>query len=104
MRSRSESAHIARRYDALRAKLPCVPRPDRFVISRGIAALPPEEVADIVERVRTYDEFSEDNDPWGEHDFGAFDHGGKEVFWKAFSHGGHGGIRFVLCVMYASEY
>jgi len=33
--------------------------------------------------VTQFEDFSEDNDPYGEHDFGAFDHpeAGK-VFWK----------------------
>ena len=29
-----------------------------------------------------FDAFTEDNDPHGEHDFGAFDHAGHRIFWK----------------------
>jgi len=49
----------------------------------GIAALPPLAQADIIAQVRGFDTFTEDNDPYGEHDFGALDHpiAGK-VFWK----------------------
>jgi len=36
----------------------------------------------IVERVRTFDDFSDDNDPYGEHDFGAFEQDGDKIFWK----------------------
>jgi hypothetical protein len=25
---------------------------------------------------------TDDNDPHGEHDFGAFDHAGERIFWK----------------------
>lgn len=52
-------------------------------LTRGIADLPPEAQAEIVMTVRSFDSFTEDNDPYGEHDFGAFDHpvAGK-VFWK----------------------
>lgn len=32
--------------------------------------------------VRAFSDFSEDNDPYGEHDFGSFDLGGEKVFWK----------------------
>ncbi|EBA12659.1 DUF3768 domain-containing protein [Roseobacter sp. CCS2] len=32
--------------------------------------------------VRTFSDFSEDNDPWGEHDFGAVEIDGQKVFWK----------------------
>lgn len=35
-----------------------------------------------VAAVQTFDAFGEDNDPWGEHDFGAVDVQGKKVFWK----------------------
>lgn len=54
----------------------------RLVVSRGIAALAVEEQAAILERVRTFDEFTSQNDPYGEHDFGAFEHAGHSVFWK----------------------
>ncbi len=29
-----------------------------------------------------FDSFTEDNDPHGEHDFGAFEHAGQRIFWK----------------------
>jgi len=29
-----------------------------------------------------YDDFSEDNDPYGEHDFGSFKIEGHKLFWK----------------------
>lgn len=32
--------------------------------------------------VSKYDDFSQDNDPYGEHDFGAFDFEGEKCFWK----------------------
>lgn len=54
----------------------------RVVISQGIAALAAEEQAAILERVRTFDEFTSQNDPYGEHDFGSFEHAGHSVFWK----------------------
>lgn len=30
----------------------------------------------------SFDTFTEDTDPHGEHDFGAFEHNGKKLFWK----------------------
>jgi len=49
----------------------------------GIDVLGLETVLDIWARVKAYNEFNESNDPYGEHDFGSFDHphAGK-VFWK----------------------
>jgi Protein of unknown function (DUF3768) len=38
--------------------------------------------AAILSKVMEHDEFTDDNDPHGEHDFGAFDHAGKLIFWK----------------------
>ena len=39
-------------------------------------------VGAVVELVRLYDCFNEDNDPYGEHDFGAFVFRGRHFFWK----------------------
>jgi hypothetical protein len=33
-------------------------------------------------RVATFDDFMPENDPYGEHDFGAFDLAGRRFFWK----------------------
>ena len=55
----------------------------QIVMTAGIAALPPEVQEDIVTKVRTFNDFSEDNDPYGERDFGAFDQSGAgKIFWK----------------------
>lgn len=36
----------------------------------------------ILERVRTYTAFTEDNDPHGEHDWGSLMIGAERIFWK----------------------
>ena len=54
----------------------------KLVQTRGICDLPERDQSAIREKVETFDDFSEDNDPYGEHDFGAFDHQGKKIFWK----------------------
>ena len=51
-------------------------------VTRGISALPETDQALILSRVCSFDEFTADNDPYGEHDFGAFDHNGIQIFWK----------------------
>jgi len=33
-------------------------------------------------RVFAYSDFTPDNDPYGEHDFGSVEHAGKTIFWK----------------------
>jgi hypothetical protein len=54
----------------------------RLVITQGIAALPQEDQSAIRQKVERFDAFSRGNDPYGEHDFGAFDHKGEKIFWK----------------------
>jgi Protein of unknown function (DUF3768) len=51
-------------------------------LTRGIAALSDSAQQSIVARVRTFDAFTPDNDPYGEHDFGSFDIDGTTIFWK----------------------
>ena len=51
-------------------------------ITAGIAALPVDDQAAILDRVRTFDAFTPDNDPYGEHDFGSFEYAGKTILWK----------------------
>ena len=55
----------------------------RVFQTAGINALPWQVQSKIRERVETFDQFTPDNDPHGEHDFGAFgvEDVGK-VFWK----------------------
>ena len=54
----------------------------QILITTGIQALGHERLARILERIAAFDAFSSDNDPYGEHDFGAFADGGETVFWK----------------------
>ena len=54
----------------------------RVVITRGITDLDDDAVHQILGRARSYDHFTQDNDPYGEHDFGSFYWGEVQVFWK----------------------
>lgn len=54
----------------------------RIFVTAGISALPPEDQAVILGRVRSFSEFTPDNDPWGEHDCGGFEHAGYDILWK----------------------
>jgi hypothetical protein len=64
--------------DELRRNLPNC----HAVMTTGIAALGPEAVARIVKTISVYDEFCYANDPYGEHDFGAFEADGAVIFFK----------------------
>jgi hypothetical protein len=52
------------------------------LVTAGIASLSPHDQAAIIGKVRAFDQFTEDNDPHGQHDFGAFEHAGQRIFWK----------------------
>jgi hypothetical protein len=56
----------------------------RLVQTAGISALPPQAQSAIREKLERFSDFSPDNDPHGERDFGAFNiHGVPEkIFWK----------------------
>ncbi len=52
------------------------------VMTSGVEALGVAAIRRLVVRVRNFDTFTPDNDPHGEHDFGAFIHEGQQFFWK----------------------
>ena len=54
----------------------------KIVMTAAVAALPEDKLALVLHRVQTFDEFSKDNDPYGEHDFGSFVLGGEKFFFK----------------------
>ena len=73
-----QAAEIAKRNDALRR--------DRLggheVMTAAVAALPPDVHNGAVLAMRRFNAFSPENDPYGEHDFGAFDHAGERFLFK----------------------
>lgn len=54
----------------------------KAVMTPGIAALGEDAVQRLLQTIAVYDDFCIANDPHGEHDFGAFDFDGVEVFFK----------------------
>ncbi|OPY69946.1 MAG: hypothetical protein A4E57_00824 [Syntrophorhabdaceae bacterium PtaU1.Bin034] len=103
-RTSGELSETAQRYDRLRKNIPLIQKPNALVLTSGILGAFPKEVAVILWMVRKFDTFNEDNDPWHEHDFGAFEYKGENIFWKIDDHGGYEGYELVLTVMLASEY
>ena len=63
-----------------RARLTCTGC--RVIISLGVAQLGDLGVHAILRRVQLYDDFTADNDPYGEHDFGSFRQGTNMIFWR----------------------
>ncbi len=91
----------------------------RSLLNGPLADLSPAAKAIIMQRVQTFSEFSEDNDPYGNHTFGAFDFeiagNSYHIFWKIdlydkdYSMGSDDPAdvavtRRVLTVLHASEY
>ena len=54
----------------------------RAVITPGVAALGQAAVARIIKTIAVFDDFCQANDPYGEHDFGAFEAEGRTIFFK----------------------
>lgn len=52
------------------------------LVTLGVQALGEVAVAEIVAAVRRFNDFSSENDPWGEHDFGALTVDGEAIFFK----------------------
>jgi hypothetical protein len=54
----------------------------RVAVTVGIAALGHDAVYAVFDLVKAYDNFTPDNDPYGDHDFGSLYRGEYQVFWK----------------------
>ena len=55
---------------------------NRFVFTRGVMNLPNEVIACALACMMNFDKFDKSNDPYQEHDFGAFELQGHDFFWK----------------------
>ncbi|CAA2158521.1 hypothetical protein MBRA_03790 [Methylobacterium brachiatum] len=53
-----------------------------LVLTAGIIALGRERQQLILDAMAAFDGFEPDDDPHGEHDFGALEAAGERVFWK----------------------
>jgi hypothetical protein len=54
----------------------------RIVITAGIHTLGPDGVCQVIAAVARFDDFTEDNDPWSEHDCAVLDVEGRRVIFK----------------------
>ena len=54
----------------------------RVVLTRGIAALPNQVLQEILAAVQTFDAFTVDNDPLGEHDFALLTVADQRIMFK----------------------
>jgi len=78
MSNDTRSAQIAALNDQARKTLSGC----RVFLTQGILGLPELIQNQIIRKVQAFEGFCPDNDPWGEHDFGSFEHGGELIYWK----------------------
>ena len=87
----------------------------KVLLTPGVHELPDMVKAAAIQKVATFEDFSEDNDPYGEHDFGKFELCSRKFFWKieyydrAMEHGSEDPsdpeqTTRVMIVMLAEEY
>ena len=56
---------------------------NEFVITQGIwDCFNNDEMTTLFHNIKTFDDFSEDNDPHKERDFGSLTAKGRKIFWK----------------------
>ena len=106
-----QAARVAALNDALRRHQ----TGGRLFVTAGVAAISRDALPRILDAVSAFTAFTDDNDPYGEHDFGSFEYEGHRLFWKIDYYDQHmrGGspdpadpaaTTRVLTVMLAGEY
>jgi len=70
----TEAKKIAKLNDAFRKS------GQGITVTTGVQAL--EDLIGLVDEIRRFKDFNEDNDPYQEHDFGTVYWFGQKVFWK----------------------
>ena len=108
-------ATIAEKNDAFRKAILTNPQHEggKVVLTSGIAGLDTEELAEVLTLVKNFSDFSVDNNPHGENDFGSVTVDGEKVFWKIdyfldaqLEQGTEDTLNAyrILTIMFASEY
>jgi hypothetical protein len=54
----------------------------KVVATPSVVSLSADTRAEVLNAIRNFDTFSEDNDPYGEHDFGSVEVSGDKFFFK----------------------
>lgn len=78
MQDIEQVTQIARLNDAFRTTF----AGGQVILTAGVQTLPELTHFVIFKAIQTFDSFNPDNDPYGEHDFGAFNIGVQKFFWK----------------------
>ena len=84
-------------------------------MTAAVATLPPDTFTAAILAMRRFDNFTPENDPYWEHDFGSFEHAGERSFFKIDTYADASltcgaedplapGVVRVLTLMLASDY
>ena len=76
-----KAKRIAQLNDALRHD-PGTGEHGRIVMTRGVSELGIPFTMRALAKLKSFDTFTTDNDPYGEHDFGSFEVDAHKLFWK----------------------
>ena len=70
--------------DRFRKSILTIPRhpKGKAATTQGVANLDTLTKVKLFNAVRSFNDFTEDNDPYGEHDFGSVEIDGEKYFWK----------------------
>ena len=79
--SNARAKRVAELNDALRHD-PGTGEHGRIMMTRGVSELGIPFTMQALAKLKSFDTFTNDNDPYGEHDFGSFDLDGHNLFWK----------------------
>ena len=83
MTTKTKTEQIAELNDLLRTDPQKIPAWNRRIVRTcGVDSLSEEDLRIVMGKVRNYKDFSEENDPYQEHDFGSFSHKDTKYFWK----------------------
>ena len=83
----------------------------KVILTQSVSKAPDRE--DVITAVREFNDFNEDNDPYGEHDWGGFDVNGRRYFFKIdyydqdyeyWADPTSSSCKRVLTIMHADEY
>ena len=105
----ANSHSIAVRNDYLRSFLPMMPNPHKLILSAHVSQLTRGEMFEIISLVKRFTNFTNENDPYKERDFGRVVFCDEVFLWKfdyfdeSFTSFQENGIR-ALTIMHESEY
>jgi hypothetical protein len=78
MTSNARTKRIQELNDAFRTTL----KGGQCLLTPGVSEMGLPLITAALAAVKSFNNFTSDNDPYGEHDFGSFEIAGEKLFWK----------------------